>query len=668
MSNMHGTREEPTREAGGQELTRQQSTLLSPREIKERRRADRLRKVHTDEPNLHKLFRLFDGDNDQFVTINEFQTGLLAMGYKEANDMAVVDRIMRVIDTDSSGRINEDEFVTYFMQRKLDELQSTLKQLQQEDCASSSSVRIIDYGVRDGEFADSGVMRMDRQADRQRLSTLLLSPADETRRWLAPRRWIDVNGYHHKTMELLSQQLGLHEETAKDAGVFQRQKFEVLTPGASSESHDEIAGKAAAPASASPLPQRQARPTLSNPASQERQPLSPSPQPLSPRRPHAQHAVLLVHSLSASPCVCAKSASIGDTASEATDATFTRLGKRPSPMLSASQRTIFVVGDDVVITVLQEHDGESDPWVELRERLHDHLSDVRVNSNSGKYLAMALLELVLDGNFELRDELRGWLRLLEGEIRRNAAQFHVEHLYAFSTLAEAYVAELLPLADALSLFDEEGSAVTAALENPGDSPACGMAAPTPRSGGGHDHISNPHKRLGALLSRSSGSGRDGVGGETMVSPRADQQPGGSARSVAVARRAQTALTCSLPRFFREQHIFFKDLSDEVATIRHETIGLLHKSRHLHDFYRTIQDDRMNRTLYILTLVTAIFVPAQFLTGLYGMNFEYMPELEWKYSYAVFWAVIVVLSGLIVWALRSTFNLETTTVDKRGETD
>lgn len=36
-----------------------------------------------------------------------------------------------------------------------------------------------------------------------------------------------------------------------------------------------------------------------------------------------------------------------------------------------------------------------------------------------------------------------------------------------------------------------------------------------------------------------------------------------------------------------------------------------------NFYRSAQDDRMNRTLHILTLVTSVFVPAQFLTGLYG---------------------------------------------------
>ena len=65
---------------------------LTPLEIKQQRQRERFRKVQFDTPNLHKLFRLFDVDNDNYVTTREFQSGLLAMGYKEAADHAVLDR------------------------------------------------------------------------------------------------------------------------------------------------------------------------------------------------------------------------------------------------------------------------------------------------------------------------------------------------------------------------------------------------------------------------------------------------------------------------------------------------------------------------------------------------------------------------------------------------
>ena len=53
---------------------------------------------------------------------------------------------------------------------------------------------------------------------------------------------------------------------------------------------------------------------------------------------------------------------------------------------------------------------------------------------------------------------------------------------------------------------------------------------------------------------------------------------------------------------------------------------------------------MNRVLYFLTLVTTVFIPAQFITGLYGMNFDNMPELRWKYSY------FVLLGGMLAFTV------------------
>lgn len=48
-------------------------------------------------------------------------------------------------------------------------------------------------------------------------------------------------------------------------------------------------------------------------------------------------------------------------------------------------------------------------------------------------------------------------------------------------------------------------------------------------------------------------------------------------------------------------------------------------------------------MYALTLVTTVFVPAQFITGVYGMNFTYMPELNFEYSYAIFWIIVFALA-------------------------
>lgn len=56
-----------------------------------------------------------------------------------------------------------------------------------------------------------------------------------------------------------------------------------------------------------------------------------------------------------------------------------------------------------------------------------------------------------------------------------------------------------------------------------------------------------------------------------------------------------------------------------------------------------QDNQMNQTLYMLTIISAIFLPAQFLTGLWGMNFVDMPELEKSWGYEMFWIITAVMT-------------------------
>ena len=51
-------------------------------------------------------------------------------------------------------------------------------------------------------------------------------------------------------------------------------------------------------------------------------------------------------------------------------------------------------------------------------------------------------------------------------------------------------------------------------------------------------------------------------------------------------------------------------------------------------YISLSSHRLNNTMKVLTIITAIFVPLSFLAGIYGMNFEHMPELGWKYAYFV----------------------------------
>ena len=68
---------------------------------------------------------------------------------------------------------------------------------------------------------------------------------------------------------------------------------------------------------------------------------------------------------------------------------------------------------------------------------------------------------------------------------------------------------------------------------------------------------------------------------------------------------------------------------------------------LRDLIQTRVDVKQNRIMTLLTVVTTIFTPLTLLTGWYGMNFRYMPELEYRWSYPV---VILVSLAIAVGCL------------------
>jgi magnesium transporter len=51
---------------------------------------------------------------------------------------------------------------------------------------------------------------------------------------------------------------------------------------------------------------------------------------------------------------------------------------------------------------------------------------------------------------------------------------------------------------------------------------------------------------------------------------------------------------------------------------------------------------------VLTILSSIFIPLTFIVGVYGMNFQHMPELEWQYGYALAWAIMLTVAGGLLW--------------------
>jgi magnesium transporter len=63
-----------------------------------------------------------------------------------------------------------------------------------------------------------------------------------------------------------------------------------------------------------------------------------------------------------------------------------------------------------------------------------------------------------------------------------------------------------------------------------------------------------------------------------------------------------------------------------------------------NLYMGIVSHRTSRLVSRLTVVSLIFLPLTFLCGVYGMNFEYLPETEWRYGYPLVWAVALLIAG------------------------
>ncbi|MDQ8195364.1 magnesium/cobalt transporter CorA [Coraliomargarita sp. SDUM461004] len=82
--------------------------------------------------------------------------------------------------------------------------------------------------------------------------------------------------------------------------------------------------------------------------------------------------------------------------------------------------------------------------------------------------------------------------------------------------------------------------------------------------------------------------------------------------------------------------YYRDIQDHTMQV----IDLLETYRDtasgLTDLYQTSVGNKMNEIMKVLTIMASFFIPITFFAGVYGMNFEYIPELGWKYAYPVFW--------------------------------
>ncbi|WP_223701063.1 magnesium/cobalt transporter CorA [Sutcliffiella deserti] len=94
---------------------------------------------------------------------------------------------------------------------------------------------------------------------------------------------------------------------------------------------------------------------------------------------------------------------------------------------------------------------------------------------------------------------------------------------------------------------------------------------------------------------------------------------------------------------RERREYFSDIYDHLLKLSEMVLSNRELTSDIRDNYLSLNSHQTNNVMKVLTIITSIFAPLTFIAGIYGMNFENMPELTWKYSYFVTIGFMVVIS-------------------------
>jgi magnesium transporter len=104
---------------------------------------------------------------------------------------------------------------------------------------------------------------------------------------------------------------------------------------------------------------------------------------------------------------------------------------------------------------------------------------------------------------------------------------------------------------------------------------------------------------------------------------------------------KTVISEAARTYLRDVHDHCVQVMDILETFRELASNLT-------DLHLSMTSNKMNEVMKVLTIISTIFIPITFLAGVYGMNFDDLPELHWKHGYAVFWGICGALTTLLIW--------------------
>jgi magnesium transporter len=101
----------------------------------------------------------------------------------------------------------------------------------------------------------------------------------------------------------------------------------------------------------------------------------------------------------------------------------------------------------------------------------------------------------------------------------------------------------------------------------------------------------------------------------------------------------------------EARIYFQDLHDHLSRITALTDSMTDLVQSTMTTHLTLSNNRLNIVMKVLTIISTIFMPLSFIAGVYGMNFEHMPVLQWRWGYPMTWLIFIVLAAAMLYIFR-----------------
>src|SRR5690606_13466639 len=112
--------------------------------------------------------------------------------------------------------------------------------------------------------------------------------------------------------------------------------------------------------------------------------------------------------------------------------------------------------------------------------------------------------------------------------------------------------------------------------------------------------------------------------------------------VPVKELANRLITTEHPMITKDTKFLLSDATDHCTEINETMQVYREMSMSLTEMYMGSMSNKMNEVMKVLTIMASIFIPLTFIVGVYGMNFEYIPELKLQYGYFYVWGLMILI--------------------------